>query len=260
MNYYNGNALYDYLNINSINHFSFVCENQWQIIYGDKNCEPKLLIGLSGTSSNLIETKKLLDEEKKLWKPLKEIHKRTSIPLVLLRFDKDIEELEEVFIVDYVNNPTNLTKINLKDLHQIFKEFLLPIKENISTGKYLNDKTSNAYHKWQRVSLGSDLKVSDFDLIKYDLSDNIIKIYELKRSYIDLNKWEPYSDDYNNFILVWKVCKRANIEFNILYNQRTKFPFNDDVSKVKVFNIPIDTNEFKIIDLGIFSIEDFLKE
>lgn len=259
MEYYKGNAIYDYFNKTSDNRFKFACANQWQIVYGNLNCQPKLLLAISGLNSTEIETPRSLDKEKIIFEPLKEIHRLTGIPLILLRFDINKEEINEVFIVDYANNQRSLQRIKINDLSSFLEKFDLPIIKNTSTTKYLNDKTSSAFHNWQRANLGAKLQVSNLDLIKFSPSNKISDIYELKRSYYDLNRWEPFPADFNNFKLLWNLCKSSNINLHILYNQKTRNPVDDKIDVLKIYNIPINSQAFGINKGNIIKLQDFIK-
>lgn len=76
--------------------------------------------------------------------------------------------------------------------------------------------------------------VADIDLIRYQ-REMPREIIELKRSYINIEKWEPYKQDYKNFILLSKLAERRQLDFFIVYNHRTKTPFYDDISRLKIF-------------------------
>lgn len=98
--------------------------------------------------------------------------------------------------------------------------------------KYLNDKTSSAYHKWQRNTLGNKIIVSDLDLIRVNYKTKIPNEFiELKRSTADLNKWNPYSDDFINFSLVESISKKLNIPLTIIYNRMEKDIHSKIISK-----------------------------
>lgn len=66
--------------------------------------------------------------------------------------------------------------------------------------------------------------VADIDLIRYQ-GEEIREIIELKRSYIDIEKWEPYKQDYKNFILLSKLARRRELDFllSIITVQRRRF-------------------------------------
>src|SRR5690606_23313522 len=128
---------------------------------------------------------------------------------------------------------------------------------NNTTAKYLNDKTSSAYHNWQRNSLGRGITVSDIDLYRVSENGTPKVIYELKRSYYSLERWNPFRDDYSNFKLISNLCNKAGLEFKIIYNVRHKSPFFDDPSKLKLFSVNFDKTPPIILD-GISTFEDFI--
>ena len=102
------------------------------------------------------------------------------------------------------------------------------------------------------------LTVSDIDLWGLDASTNPRVIFELKRSFYDLGRWKPFTDDYRNFKLLSNLCNESEMRFRILYNQRTKNPFQDIISSMKVFSI--DFSKTPPISGGsIISLEQFNK-
>ncbi len=243
MPYYQSNALYDYFKKNYTPHFKFVSGNLWQLIYGASNCSPKLLVLASGISNNKLDSK-FSEDELEAFKTLEELSERTKIPLRFVRFIINEREVNEVFT--FINNE-NGRIVSMDTLSQLFGQSGLPISQT-PTGKYLNDVESSAYHKWQRACLGSSLKVSDLDLLRFSNENKITHLYELKRSYYSLENWEPFSVDYNNFRLVSRLMKKANIKFQIIYNVRKKNPWHDDISKLKIFDVDIDDDRFIIFN------------
>jgi hypothetical protein len=100
--------------------------------------------------------------------------------------------------------------------------------------KSINDKSSSPYHDWQRSNMGSSVIATDIDLLRFE-GQNPIEILELKRSYKALEEWEPYHRDYKNFLLLSKLARKRDLAFYIVYNHRTKSPFYDDISRLKIF-------------------------
>nr|WP_321222221.1 hypothetical protein [uncultured Psychroserpens sp.] len=253
MSYYKGNAVYDELIKNSVNHLKFVTGNEWQLIYGDANCDPKLLVYVFGKNESEYNSN-LSNADQEGVDFYKHLSAITGVPYILIKFRTDISEVTEVLLS---TDGTNFELKNMMELMQVFSSYNLPIS-NSTTGKYLNDRTSSAYHKWQRGSLGSSLKVSDIDLYKVGANGNPTTIYELKRSYYSLDRWAPFRDDYNNFRLLSKLCNSAGTTFKILYNVRHKSPFFDDASKLKLFSVNFNNTPPIELD-GIVDFQDFIK-
>lgn len=248
MSYYKGNAIYEQLIKNDIKQYKFVTGNEWQLVYGDANCEPQLLVYVFGKTDNELNTK---DSEGINF--YKYLSLQTGIPYLIIKFRIDIVEIEEVLVS---TDGQNFSTKTMRELMNLFSSYKLPISNN-ATSKYLNDKTSSAYHKWQRGSLGRDLKVSDIDLYKVDKDSLPITLYELKRSYYSLERWQPFQDDYNNFRLISKLCNKCNLKFEIIYNVRHTSPFFDDVSKLKIFSVNFAQTPPIKLD-GIISFADFI--
>lgn len=244
--YYNSNALYDYIKQNNIGNFEFVSGNMWQLVYGDTHCNPILLVLVSAVKQqNLFSA--LSQQESNAFRRLQQIGQLRNIPVLFIRFAVDIDSIDSVVILE----SNNLKSVTMIELTSLFAQYGLPINEgrSIETTKYLNTKTSSAYHTWQRSTLGNGLKVSDIDLFRINPFDkSIITVYELKRSFIDLNDWQPYVVDYNNFKLLSNLFNPLGIDFKIVYNVRHKNPWRDDISNLKLFNVASQSHQLISFD------------
>lgn len=250
--YYNSNALYEYIRENNLNQFEFATGNLWQLVYGDRDCIPKLLVVVSGVNSTQISTS-ILNSETVAYNRVCQLSSLTDVPAVFIRFciDKDVDS---VYL--YTSNG-GFQKKTMFELTKIYSNYGLPTNTS-ATAKYLNNKESSAYHKWQRASLGRELTVSDIDLLKINLVNNSIEvIYELKRSFISIEKWAPYSDDYNNFRLLGNLLKGTEIPLKIAYNVRTTKPWNDNINNIKIFNVNINNAQMISLDKTV-SLNDFI--
>tara|TARA_B100001063_G_C16624030_1_gene482207 strand:+ start:59 stop:826 length:768 start_codon:yes stop_codon:yes gene_type:complete len=252
MNYYKGNAIYDYINANQLTDFKFCSGNLWQLVYGDSNCVPKLLALVIGADNNGYNAA-YTPEQIEAFDLLNTFATTCNLPIKVIKFNTDVE-IENILISDDVT--VQPTEITLADLRDIFSQNGLPVSDT-STAKYLNDRTSSAYHKWQRGHLGRALTVSDIDLWKLTPTGAVQRIYELKRSYIAIGNWNPYPDDYRNFRLLSAIANQANVRLGIVYNVRkTKPKFHDDISSIKVFKVDFTkTPPIKIV--GIYKNNGF---
>ena len=251
MEYYKSNAIYDYLMSKKVEKYKFVVGNAWQLVYGDSDCQPLLLVfavGVPVSELGFIPSK----NEEEGYRLLEETANKAKLPVIYLRFACDVESITQVVISD---GSFNYSTINIELLHGIFSKYGLPTSAS-GTNKYLNDRTSSAYHDWQRKKLGSRITVSDIDLWKVDISNNPEIVFELKRSYYELERWKPFIDDYRNFCLISNLCKRANLGFKILYNQRIKTPFQDKIDKMKLFEVDFSKNP-PIEEQGIITLLQF---
>jgi len=250
LEYYKSNALYEYISSKQLPRFKFVVGNAWQLIYGDNSCRALVLIFAVGVPNSEIENLPS-DAERDAFNLLIIAGNHAHLPVKYIRFACDVEEVETVRVSDHTFSYTTLSMVQLS---QLFGSFGLPVS-NTHTAKYLNDKTSSAYHKWQRTSLGAALTVSDIDL--WRLSDAGLPeiIFELKRSYYDLSKWKPFTDDYRNFQLISDLCSRAGMQFKIIYNQRIKTPFEDKIDRLKIFTVDF-ANTPAITENGIILLNE----
>lgn len=251
MEYYKSNAIYEHIAKKQLNQYKFVSGNAWQLVYGDNSCNPLLLILAVGVSINEIDEQPT-SEEKFAFSLLQAIADKAKLPIRYIRFASDVEEVENVRLSD---SSFVYSILSMPELSDLFASFGLPIS-NTRTAKYLNDRTSSAYHNWQRSSLGAALTVSDIDLWRInDLGEPEI-IFELKRSYYELSRWRPFTDDYNNFRLISNLCNRGSIQFKIMYNKRTKTPFKEYIDNLKIFSVDFSKNP-PITEDGIITLQEF---
>lgn len=256
VNYYESNAIYDYLLKEKYNNFLFAKKDIWFVVYGNDKCEPKLLVVIMASTREHYLNLEFTELELSIIETARKLSDISGIDYKLIRYCKDESEL---FCVQYINYKTKRYKnIQMNHLAKVFAKYGIgtTLSETSETKKYLNDKISSAFHKWQREVLGNNITASDIDLIKFE-NDEMSAIYELKRSVVPIDKWKPYSDDYANFKLISKFADMANLEFKIVYNQRRKNPYCDDISKLKLFSFDYRENRSNYCDTVI--LEDFLK-
>lgn len=251
MNYYKSNAIYEYLLSKKLPQFKFVVGNAWQLVYGDNECNPLLLIFAIGVQGSEI-LNDLSKEENEAFELLKIVGQKANLPVKQIRFASDITEVEKIQVL---NTNNELTELTMLELSELYKSFGLPVSDT-ATSKYLNDSTSSAYHNWQRSSLGRNLTVSDIDLWRVNNEGIPEIIFELKRSFYDLDKWKPFTDDYRNFQLISNLCNKSGIDFKLMYNQRIKEPFQDKIDRLKLFSVDFSKTP-SIKEDGIISLVEF---
>lgn len=235
--YYQGNALYDYIVSNKIDRYTFVAGNMWQLVYGDNSCQPKMLVVVSGVDENGWGA--FSENEITAFRQLNQLSLQHQLPCFLLQFKAFGDAFDEVNLCTSVDQLDflHLTPAELQDL---FNDHGLTVNDQQAT-KYLNDKASSAYHKWQRDTLGSDITVSDIDLWIHK-NQKLFAVCELKRSKIALEKWKPYRDDFKNFRLIHNLIY-PEYKFFIIYNLRVPSPFLDDISRLKVFEVDFSQDD-----------------
>lgn len=248
--YYAGNGVYEYLiECEEKDKFYWTSGKLWLLVYGDERYDPKVL---TVASENCLGNR-TTNEERNAVRVAQRITERTMVPVNFIRFDPE----KDMDTVQY-------WEPGMKDIPEISSErlkkrlMLYGLKMNeIMAHKSINDKSSSPYHDWQRKNMGDSVVVADIDLVRYDESGPL-EIIELKRSYIDIDKWEPYKQDYRNFILISKLARARNLDFYIVYNRRVKEPFYDDVSKLKIFEFDHRMQTYCHL-LGYKSIDQFAK-
>lgn len=233
MTRYSTNAIYEYLKQNEGSfeyNYLYINENNWIIIYGNENTSPKLILIVTSLSD-------ITQEQTEFEKKALSVMLTNNIPIRLLRFEPNSFS-QEVSITTNENNEF-FTVIETSKLYSnLFEHYGLSAGKLIET-KEINVATSSTFHEWQRNFLSGKLNITDIDLIVYDSNNLIIRIYELKRSYIPLLSWKPYSADYANF----KLLRRSflnSIPIFILYNLYTGNPRIEDLSTLTLFKINDD--------------------
>ncbi len=250
--FYTNNALYKYLEDNHLPNYIFAKEDIWLVIYGDKESNPKIILVISAVDKDLYDHHVFSPKENEIMSLALSLASQSGLIYRVIRYDK---EAEEIFYVQYIDFGTKrLTNISINRLSKLFNSCGInttPAK----THKYLNDKTSSAFHKWQRSVLGKSVTVSDIDLIKRH-PDGTLSFYELKRSFKSFEEWAPYPDDYPNFRLVQRFADLINAEFKIVYNRRIKEPFFDDIRELKIYSFNAENNTSTYCDT--VKLDDFL--
>lgn len=227
MDYYTGNGVYDYLiECDEREKFYWTSGNIWMLVYGDEQYDPRVL---TVVSENLLRIP-LTQEESEAIRTAKYITENTDVPIAFVRFEAE-KSIENVLF--WENDMKSMEHISSDELRRRFAQFGLKVNE-ASSHKSINDKSSSPYHDWQRENMGDAIVVADIDLVRRE-GNKPVEVIELKRSYIELENWEPFRKDYKNFILISKLARKRGIEFYIVYNKRIKTPFYDDVSRLKIF-------------------------
>lgn len=251
MKYYRSNAVYDRLASTSNHNFLWISGDAWFLIYGDGMGNPRLLAFVATHHYRY---------DKRLILMAQSMSRLSNLPLVYIQFDGDATVIDEVRFAQYQVDVSAVFKtVDAEELKCKFKQFGIPVQEGLCQ-KAINDKSSSAYHNWQRRSLGRNMVVSDVDLIRVTEKNGMIQateIVELKRSYIPLDTWTPFADDYPNFDLIAKLCEKLGIKMHIAYNVRTKSPFFDDCRYLSLFEYHY-RNTIKVSKIKTLSFEAFV--
>ena len=249
-NYYKTNALYEYIEENNLSEYTFAKENLWITIYGDIWSVPKLILVISAVSDEDYDNSIISQHERDIIELCVTFAAKSSLEYRVVRYRKSEWPLQNIQYMDY---PSQCVEVPAHSLVQLFeRNGIRPSAEG--TSKDLNDKAASAFHLWQRTYLGRNMTVSDIDLIKTDENGHQ-SIYELKRSFYQLEDWTPFDVDYTNFRLVSRFADMIGASFQIIYNRRDKDPFRDDISMLKRFSFSPEEGA-KYIDT--VSLNDFI--
>ncbi len=255
MNFYRGNEIYNF--ISNVKRYRFPSGNFWFLVYGEKNgCQPKLLIALSGYEAKEFKNRTLKINEIDFIEYIKQISKRTDVPWIYVRFNVADENMNELMFMD---ENRRLSLINIEFYKNILEYFGLNlVDKNIQTKDFNTGGPSNIYQIWQ-MKISDTMISSDIDLFKINEDNEITDVYELKRSKINIEKWEPFKIDYHNFQLLNNLLTKANIKFHIVYNEylQNTNGRKDYIQKVKIFDVK-ETDNFEYENCRIVSLYDFL--
>lgn len=221
--------------------------NMWLLTYGNADCEPKVVTVVSEKELG----HKITGEEKRAVNIARRIVAGTDIPMNFIRFRPE-SNIDKVLY--WEPGMDRIRVISSSELKNRFSRYGLKMNR-LMAQKSINDKSSSPYHDWQRNNMGSAVIVADIDLLRVK-GNEPTEILELKRSYISVDNWKPFRQDYNNFILLSKLARRRDIDFYIIYNRRNKNPFIDDVSRVKIFEFDHRMRTFYRL-IGMKTIQQF---
>lgn len=253
--YYNTNAIYEYLENNNVTGFLFAKGSLWLLLYGDKMCTPKMLIAASSANLEDYHNMTFSEHEKDIFNIGEQLANKAGLPFGIIRFCSDLKEIDFVQCLNWSTKKYKIVSID--KLREVFEKHGIHTKSN-QTQKPVNDKPSSAFHNWQRDTLGDEIVATDLDLLRIDTNGNLIDIYELKRAETPpFDEWEPFKRDYPNFKLVSKFSEMVGINFYILFNRRTKKPFCDDISKLKLFTFD-HNNEGNSTFVKTLTLEEFI--
>ena len=252
--YYQGNELYRYLLEHGLSdQYFWVSGNMWTLLYSNSDGTPVTLCFASKVDREEELTQPPTPEEIRAFRQFCLLAKQAQLPLFSLRFvDDGLHACERFLFKEYQGGEPSQV-IPSGQLLAWLREHGLQFQGD-STKKDINDASSSSFHIWQREHMGNSVIATDIDLMRME-SGRVDTIYELKRSYLPLEKWKPFENDRANYRAGLFLAQRAGAEYRIVYNVRhTKPEFFDDVSRLKIFCLdqgwPADT-------LGEYAIEDY---
>ena len=247
-NYYKTNAIYAELEKCGDIPFVWTSGNAWILLYADNTAHVRLVAFVSGRSTTQAGQGILSRLEAAQSKAVG-LDKDAGAAFATIQFDDKAASIDNVDLDGHT--------VTLGELKDWFAATGLAVKGR-TTAKAINDASSSAYHNWQRENLGA-IKVSDLDLLRLDPNTGrVVEILELKRSFIPLDKWRPYPEDFPNFNVVSNLAARVGARFTIAYNVRVKQPeFHDDVSRISLFAYSFDDGARA---LGVVPLDRFLRE
>lgn len=118
VNYYESNAIYDYLLKEKYNNFLFAKKDIWLVVYGNDKCEPKLLVVIMASTREHYLNLEFTELELSIIETARKLSDISGIDYKLIRYCKDESEL---FCVQYINYKTKRYKnIQMNHLAKVF--------------------------------------------------------------------------------------------------------------------------------------------
>ena len=226
MNYYRDNALLFKLKEISgeLEQTWIPAVGEWLLVYGDQKYLPKFTCHVKEANALSLT----LDP--------REINQLKLFDHISLTINA-LDEFEVTF-----NDQTART-LNGDSLIELYISNLL-INKGRPTWKGINKNSSSHYHVLQqRMNLIGG--VTDIDLMRLD-PDHGNSFFELKRSYIEPDKWMPFHADIGAYKLLSGFAERNNGKLFIVYWKRQQNPWHEDLSKIKILQYV--NSEFKFIE------------
>lgn len=193
------------------------------LIWGAKKLGDIKILGLSYNSERLWH--QLADHNK--INCLLYIGNKLDLPVIWIGNKNNIEEGIELGQIIIEDNKLCLKDHKLrKDTESIdyiqntFKEFY----KKKGTDKAVNLKTAGNFHKWSRLNLPERYIKADIDLT-LNKDGNPISLIEVKRSF-DPEKWTPFKNDLNNYLLQFRICNKIGIKAILIQQPKTKINDN----------------------------------
>ena len=236
--YYKTNAIVQRVAAESPPRLAWPNPSSWQLLYGTKDSTPVTLVLVRGddASHGPIEGY------------VRQMAATAQLPIVDLTFDDDAAEVTSVRLRDAAGQYADTS---LDELKARFAALGLPVTAG-GPSKAVNRMTSSAYHDWQRQSLGA-ITVSDLDLVRIGPGATVVEVVELKRSFISLDRWRPYRQDFANFNLLAAFCEPTGARLTIAFNRYE--PPSDDTSRISLFRYTPPGSPSQI---GVVSFDEFV--
>ena len=251
MTYYRGTNLYDVLADRAPDRFVWVAGDAWCLIYGDAAAAPRLAVFVEAVPvASLSDT--VTQARVKVRSAFFALADGAHLPKMHIRFptDRDLEAVVEGTGTGVAN------ELSLEDLRGRFEAAGVPVRSGAVT-KAINRQSSSSFHEWQRATLGSEITVSDVDLLRVDPEDRVAEVVEIKRSNIPLAQWSPFRDDYDNFRLVGGLADANRVPFTISYHLYAGLPRVDDPSRLSLWRVETGA-EPPVVSIGVFELQAFL--
>jgi hypothetical protein len=226
LNYYRDNALLARLKqISSELEQTWIpAVGEWLLVYGDEKYIPKFTCHVKELN---VMTSELVS---------KGINQLKLVDHIILTI-KDLNQFEIK-----INTEPAIT-LNGDSLIELYMNKSL-ISQGRPTWKGINKSSSSHYHVLQqRMNLLGG--VIDIDLMRIN-ADRGNLFFELKRSYIEPEKWMPFRADLGGYKLLSDFAEKNNGKLFIVYWKRQLNPWHEDLSKIKI--LQYINGEFRFIE------------
>ncbi|NAW90980.1 MULTISPECIES: hypothetical protein [unclassified Vibrio] len=154
-----------------------------------------------------------------------------DVPIILIEHDFPHHDIQVINAHKNKLYKYQLLENELADL--ICSEFSIKLtnsedKESIKTVN-VNERVYDGFHTWSRQTFGSSIKKCDVDCLLFNDGQVMltIEVKNTSRSGIEIENWQPYPDDQDNYKIIGLFSRDVlNCDFITLHH-----------------NLPMDTND-----------------
>jgi len=213
------------------------------IVWGEKTDGEINLLGLSYESSYLWDNK-LNDIMGKKINAVQNLSDLLGLPLFWVgKEDFENKELE----IDVIKN--NLddfepSRFHVNEANDQIQGILGTDYEVSGASKEVNVSLADAYHKWTRNFLPSKYVKIDIDILAVNNENRPTGFIEIKRTGQAPNRWTPWKDDLENYMIQFQTSCEANLKPIIIHHQYV------ERNKLGEINDESDIGYYKIKDMN----------
>lgn len=145
---------------------------------------------------------------------------------------------DSYFRVTDPRDPTNYSKsfeVQETKMPERIESFFKTKLGTMGTAKAVNRSTSDWFHVWARANLPREYVRANIDGLILDKKQEPSILLETKRSFYEVDSWEPWQADSRNYYLQHLLATKADLRFWTVYHKKGRTV--DDETKIALFLI-----------------------